>query len=75
MTEKILIRLRDKLGLSQEKLAEALGVQGRLTVYRWEAGHRTPSEPVRRLILFLDDLPEQQARKFLTKFEEYGARQ
>jgi len=44
-------------------------------VYYWEAGHREPYEPVRRLILFLDALPEKQAHRFLTKFEEYGARE
>ncbi len=74
MIEKTLIRLRDRLGFSQDRLAGALGVQGRLTVYRWEAGLRQPSETIRRLILFLDDLPDKQAQKFLTQLEECGTR-
>lgn len=36
-------RYREKEGLSQEALAERLGVTG-MTVYRWEAGKRLPRE-------------------------------
>lgn len=36
-----LIRLRDKNGLSQEQLAEMLGVS-RTAVAKWEAGHGMP---------------------------------
>lgn len=74
MVEKALLKLRERLGLSQEGLALALGVQGRLSVYRWEAGAREPSETIRRLILFLNDLPEKEARRFLEKLQSYGAK-
>ncbi|MGE3263521.1 MAG: helix-turn-helix domain-containing protein [Bacteriovoracia bacterium] len=74
MSEKAFLRLRERLGLSQEDLAKALGVQGRLTVYRWEAGARMPSETIRRLVLFLNSLPERDAKKFLAKLQAYGAR-
>jgi len=74
MSKKALLRLRERLGLSQEDLAIALGVQGRLTVYRWEAGARAPSETIRRLILLLNDLPEKEAKRFLSRFETYGTR-
>lgn len=74
MIEKALVQLRERLGLSQESLAVTLGVQGRLTVYRWEAGAREPSETIRRLILLLNDLPERDAKKLLAKLQTYGAR-
>jgi len=43
-------RIRDELGLTQEELAEELGVH-RVTVARWEAGDRGIPEPVARLLL------------------------
>lgn len=74
MSKKALLQLRERLGLSQEDLAVALGVQGRLTVYRWEAGARAPSETIRRLILLLNELPEREAKKLLARLQAYGAR-
>ena len=74
MSKRLPLRLRERLELSQEELAMALGVQGRLTVYRWEAGARAPSETIRRLLLLLNDLPEKDARRFLAKLQVYGAR-
>ena len=72
MADKAILRLREKLGFSQEDLAQALGVQGRLTVYRWEVGDREPSELIRRLILLLHDMPEREAKKLLHRIQEYG---
>jgi transcriptional regulator with XRE-family HTH domain len=72
MVKKSLLKLRERLGLSQEDLARALGAQGRLTVYRWEAESREPSETIRRLILLLNDLSEKEARRFLARLESYG---
>ena len=74
MAGKAILQLREKLGLSQEDLAQALGVQGRLTVYRWETGSRKPSEIIRRLILLLNDLPEREAKKLLHRIQEYERR-
>ena len=72
MTSKAILRLREKLEMSQEDLAQALGVQGRLTVYRWETGSREPSEIIRRLVLLLNDLSERDAKKLLSRIQEYG---
>jgi DNA-binding transcriptional regulator YiaG len=74
MAGKAILRLREKLGLSQEDLAQALGVQGRLTVYRWETGTREPAEIIRRLILLLNDLPDREAKKLLHRIQEYERR-
>jgi transcriptional regulator with XRE-family HTH domain len=74
MIGKRLLQLRKSLSLTQEALAKAFGVHGKLTVHRWEAGLREPSETIRRLVLLLNELPEAEARRFLAKLESYGSR-
>lgn len=49
MTPAGLKRIRKALGLTQEGLAKALGVD-RVTVARWEVGLRGIPEPTARLI-------------------------
>lgn len=49
MTPTGLKRIRRELGLTQEALAEAVGVD-RVTVARWETGLRGIPEPTARLI-------------------------
>jgi DNA-binding transcriptional regulator YiaG len=41
-------KLRNRLGLSQEKLATEIGVD-QATIHRWENGQRIP-EPARKLL-------------------------
>jgi len=43
-------RIREGLGLTQEQLAEEIGVH-RVTIAKWEAGDRGIPEPVARLLL------------------------
>jgi len=64
--------LREKLGLSQEELADALGLAGKNVVSRWETGERKPSEALRRLFLIWLGLPAPEARRLLEKFRSYG---
>lgn len=64
--------LREKLELSQEDLAEALGLAGKNVVSRWETGERKPSEALRRLFLIWLGLPTPEARRLLEKFRSYG---
>ena len=49
MTPTALKRIRRELGLTQEALAERLGVI-RVSVARWETGTRAIPEPTARLI-------------------------
>jgi transcriptional regulator with XRE-family HTH domain len=49
VTREELQRLREELGLTQEQLAEEVGVH-RVTVARWENGDRGIPEPVARLL-------------------------
>ncbi len=69
-----LFKLRESLNFTQEELAKALGVAGKLTIHRWETGKRDPLETIRRLVLLLNDLPKEKALEFLSKLESYGKR-
>jgi DNA-binding transcriptional regulator YiaG len=64
--------LRSKLDLSQSELGSALGVQGRLTVFRWEAGHRMPSKTIKRIVRLLNSLSKKDALKLLNQIEQCG---
>jgi hypothetical protein len=39
----ILVGLRQRLGLSQQQLAETVGAATKAVVYQWESGKRQPS--------------------------------
>lgn len=54
MTPTGLKRIRRELDLTQEALAERLGVR-RVTVARWETGHRRIAEPIARLLQRIRD--------------------
>jgi DNA-binding transcriptional regulator YiaG len=56
LTPKQLKLAREKLGgLTQEELAEMIGIKWGRTVRKWEAGERSVPEPVSILInLFID---------------------
>ena len=72
MSNKEVLSLREKLGLSQAELANALGLQGAGSIYRWECGLRAPNEALRRIFCYLNDLPEDKARQVIEKLAEYG---
>ena len=55
MTPKLFREMREQLGLSQEQLAEKLGVSSGRTVRRWELGERKISETTARLMQMLWD--------------------
>ena len=65
-------KLRKKLGLSQDELAECLGLAGRNVVSRWTTGRRAIPEPVRRLLYFLNKLPVDEANAILDQFKNIG---
>ena len=53
MTGERVRRLRQKLGLTQERLAQLLGVSW-TTVNRWEAGASSPTGMAARLLMLLE---------------------
>lgn len=56
------IALRQRLGLSQEQLAEQCGVN-RTAVCHWESGIRHPSGPSAKLLLILQETLGKRGRK------------
>lgn len=71
MSANEVANLRNKLGLNQEELSEALGLAGHNTISRWEIGLRTPNEAIRRLICLLNDLPLVGAERIIKKLGQY----
>lgn len=61
--------LRAELGLSQEALAQALGVSSR-TVARWEEGAATPSPLAQTRLRLLAEIHEKARRLFKGKEAE-----
>jgi putative transcriptional regulator len=55
-------RLRQRLGLTQEQVAQRLGVTLG-AVSRWEHGQRRISEPAARLLQLLVDLETKPAKR------------
>lgn len=72
MSSSEIEQLRKKLSLSQEELAQLLGLAGRVIVYRWESGLREPSEVLRRLFCYLNDLSKEEALQLLNKLATYA---
>lgn len=61
--------IRLKLGLTQESLAEALGV-AKLTVSQYETGFRRPGATVLIFLLVVDSIPRRRALDLLDLFRD-----
>lgn len=72
MNGGVISELREKLGMSQTELSDALGLAGPNVISRWETGRRVPNEAVRRLINYLNDLPGAEAKQIVRKLKSYG---
>lgn len=57
-------KIRMKLGLTQEQLAETIGV-AKLTLSQYETGFRNPSKTVIILLMVLDGLSRKETVEFL----------
>jgi transcriptional regulator with XRE-family HTH domain len=58
-------RIRLKLGLTQEQLAEVLGMSSKNTICNIEVGTRNPGDLVGIILGVLDDLPEKKAKELI----------
>lgn len=62
---------REKLGLTQEQLAEVIGVSGKVTISHYETGFRKPSLLTEALISLLNSLPERKANELIEQISEH----
>jgi len=58
-------KIRTKLGLTQEQLAELLGMSSKNTICNIEVGTRNPGALVGIILGVLDDLPEKKAKELI----------
>lgn len=69
-----MIKLRKNLNMPQSDMAFYLGVKNKLLISHWETGFRSPTEPIRRLVLFLNTLSRVQAKKILIEFQKVASK-
>ena len=60
-----IIELRKKMNMPQSDMAYYLGVKNKLLISQWETGFRSPVEPVRRLVRYLNTLSFVKAKTIL----------
>ncbi len=58
-------KIRLKLGLTQEQLANLLGMSSKQTICNIEIGTRNPGDLVGIILGVLDDLPEKKAKELI----------
>lgn len=64
--------IRTRLGLTQEELADVLGLSGKKAVGNIETDFRQPSVLIIVVMLFLDSLENNKARTMMRRFVELG---
>lgn len=62
---------REKLGLTQDELAQVLGLAGKKTISHFETGFRTPSPLISAVMSYLGSLPEKKAAAFIEEFQRH----
>lgn len=65
-------RVRIKLGLTQEELADVFGFSGPGSVGNIEIGCRSPSRLFARMLRLLDSLPQKKAQELLRQLQRSG---
>ena len=58
-------KIRLKLGLTQEELADLLGMSCKQAICNIEIGSRNPGDLVGIILGVLDDLPEKKAKELI----------
>ena len=54
-------KIREQLGLTQDELANVLGISGKRPISRYETGERTPDLLTQALMSLLESLPERES--------------
>jgi DNA-binding transcriptional regulator YiaG len=65
MAFKEMLKLRRHLNMSQADMAMYLGVKDKELISQWENGYRNPTEPIKRLVRYLNDMRFRKAKGFL----------
>ena len=68
-------RIRNKLGLTQEEVAEIFGFSGPGSVGNIEIGYRTPNRLFARMLRLLDSLSPKKADELLNQLRKHGNKQ
>jgi DNA-binding transcriptional regulator YiaG len=63
-------KLRERMELTQVKMAELFGVADPLTVSRWELGKATPKGPAMRFLAYLDTLSDAELKLVLRRLQQ-----
>ncbi|NCN40330.1 helix-turn-helix domain-containing protein [bacterium] len=74
MAFRELLSLRKGLMMSQEDLSFYLGVKNSLLISQWETGRRNPTEPMKRLIRYLDNINLKKARDTLVGMQKHSTK-
>jgi transcriptional regulator with XRE-family HTH domain len=65
---------RESLGLSQDELAEVLGLSGKQAVSNIETGLRNPSTLVAAVLVLLAELPDKKSKELQSALRDTVAR-
>ena len=67
-------RIRERLNLSREELAELLCLSGYRTMMNIETDFRRPAKLAIRLLRYLDSLPKQRAKVLIEELNKHEAK-
>lgn len=67
-------KLREQLELTQEELAEVLGLSGKQAISNIETGVRNPSKLSMAILEILNELPKKEALKLIELLRKQNAK-
>lgn len=66
---------REKLGLTQEEIAQVLGFSGKTAISNIETGVRSPSKLAMAVLEVLAELPKKDSQRFVELLKRHVAKQ
>lgn len=75
MSPKQFKETREQLGLTQDELAQVLGLAGKKSISHLETGFRTPSPLIGAVMSYLGSLSERKAQEFIEEFGRHMAKE
>jgi DNA-binding transcriptional regulator YiaG len=67
LSPRQIAKLRDRMELTQVKMAELFGIANSLTVSHWETGKSAPKGPAMRFLTYLDTLSDAELKPILRR--------